>query len=127
MFFTLSPTPSRARWFGLWAGLLFSVKYIYAAALVGGAVYLALRLRPRWRLVARLAGWAALTGAPFLVVALLYNALCWGSPLATGYAPYFDAYWGENILVGLWGVFLSPGKSLFLYSPPLLLGLAALP
>jgi hypothetical protein len=121
------PSPARARWFGLWAGLLFSVKYIYAVALLGGAVYLILRLRPEWRRIARLAAWAALTSAPFLAAALVYNALCWGSPLGTGYAPYFETYWGENILVGLWGVFLSPGKSLFLYSPPLLLGLAALP
>ena len=122
-----TPTPSRARWLGVWAGLLFSVKYIYAAALVGGAIYLVLVLRPRWRALAGVVGWAALTAVPFLAVAMVYNSLSWGSPLATGHAPYYEAYWGENMLVGLWGVFLSPGKSLFLYSPPLLLGLAALP
>ena len=121
------PTPARARWFGLWAGLLFSVKYIYAAALIGAAVYLVIRLRPRWAVIGRAAGWAAVTAVPFLIVAMVYNAMSWGSPFGTGYAPYFEAYWGENLLVGLWGVFLSPGKSLFLYSPPLILGLVALP
>lgn len=122
-----SPTPSRARWFGLWAGLLFSIKYVYAVAVLGAAVHLVLRLRPRWPLIARLAGWAALAAAPFLALALVYNSLCWGSPLRTGYSAYFDSYWGENIFFGLWGMFLSPGKSLLLYSPPILLGLAALP
>jgi len=122
-----TPTPARARWLGVWAGLLFGVKYVYALALVGAAAYLVVRLRPRWGLLARLAGWAAITSAPFLAVALFYNWLCWGSPVRTGYASYVDIYWGENVLVGLWGMFLSPGKSLFLYSPPLILGLAALP
>ena len=121
------PTPARARWLGLWAGLLFSVKYIYAASLVGAAVYLAVRLRGRWRPTVRLLGWTALTAVPFLLLALIYNTLCWGGPLTTGYQPYFHSYWGESPLWGLWGMFLSPGKSVFLYSPPLILGLLALP
>jgi hypothetical protein len=133
------PTPGQARWLGLYAGLLFSVKYIYAASVVGGAVYLALALymdhrsdhRPEHpidrRAALRLALAAATTALPFLALALVYNALCWGSPLATGYSPYFATYWGENPAVGLWGMFLSPGKSIFLYSPPLVLGFAALP
>jgi hypothetical protein len=121
------PSPARARRLGLWAGLLFSIKYIYAASLLGGAVYLVWRLRGRWRLLASLAGWAAAVAVPFLVMALVYNYICWGSPVTTGYHPYFEAYWGENLLVGLWGMFFSPGKSVFLYSPPLILGLLALP
>ena len=128
------PTPVRARWLGLYAGLLFSVKYIYAASVLGGAVYLALALRGDRhdrhidrRAALRFALAAATTTLPFLALALVYNALCWGSPLATGYSPYFATYWGENPAVGLWGMFLSPGKSVFLYSPPLVLGFAALP
>jgi hypothetical protein len=120
------PTPRRARWLGLYAGLLFSMKYIYAASIVGGALYLALALR-RDRRAPGVALAAATTAAPFAIIALVYNALCWGSPLSTGYAPYFASDWGENPLVGLWGMLLSPGKSLFLYSPPLVLGFAALP
>ncbi|HWU91541.1 MAG TPA: hypothetical protein VN253_29940 [Kofleriaceae bacterium] len=121
------PTPARARWLGLHAGLLFSTKYIYAAAILGGAALLAWRLRRDRRLLGRLARNAAATSAPFAAAALIYNFLCWGSPISTGYHPYFETYWGEHPLVGLWGMFLSPGKSVFLYSPPLLLGLAALP
>ena len=121
------PTPRRARWLGVYAGLLFSMKYIYAASILGGALYLAWRLRPRWREIARLAMWAAATALPFLVASLVYNYLCWGSPTETGYSPYFATYWGENPLIQLWGTFLSPGKSLFLYSPPLVLGFAAIP
>jgi hypothetical protein len=124
------PTPARARWLGLYAGLLFSTKYIYAAALLGGAALLAFRLRRDRRdrrLLGRLALHAAATSAPFAVLAMIYNYLCWSSPISTGYHPYFETYWGEHPLVGLWGMFLSPGKSVFLYSPPLLLGAAALP
>jgi len=121
------PTPARARWLGLYAGLLFSTKYIYAASILGAAALLALQLRRDRRLLGRLALAAATTSAPFLLLALVYNYLCWGSPLSTGYHAYFDSYWGEQPLIGLWGMFLSPGKSLLLYSPPLLLGLVALP
>jgi hypothetical protein len=117
-------TPARARRLGLWAGLLISSKYIYGVALLGAAVLLLLRMRGR--LALRLGGWAVLTTLPFVAAALIYNHICWGSPLRTGYS-YFSDYWGENPLVGLWGMFLSPGKSLLLYSPPLLLGLAGLP
>ena len=121
------PTPARARWLGLYAGLLFSTKYIYAAAILGAAVLLAWRLRKDRRLLGRLVLHAAATSLPFVAAAMIYNHLCWGSPISTGYHPYFETYWGEHPLAGLWGMFLSPGKSVFLYSPPLLLGLAALP
>ncbi len=85
------------------------------------------------REILRLFGWAAAGVAPFALMVLAHNWARWGSPLSSGYAfkptpgvirlPPF----GENVLVGLWGLFLSPGKSLFLYSPPLLLGVLGLP
>jgi hypothetical protein len=121
------PTPSHARWLGLYAGLLFSMKYIYAIAIAGAAVLLVWRLRHDRRLLLRLALAAASTSLPFVALAMVYNYLCWSSPWTTGYHPYFASYWGEHPLVGLWGMFLSPGKSVLLYSPPLVLGLAALP
>jgi hypothetical protein len=122
-----SPTPARARWFGVWAGLLFSFKYIYAPGLVGGALFVAWRHRASRGELVRLGLHAASTAAPFLIAAMIYNYVCWGSPTGTGYAPYFATYWGENPLIQLWGTFFSPGKSLFLYCPPLVLGLVALP
>lgn len=121
------PTPSHARWLGLFAGLLFSMKYIYAVAIAGAAVLLVWRLRRDPRLLLRLALAAASTSLPFVALAMVYNHLSWSSPWTTGYHPYFASYWGEHPVVGLWGMFLSPGKSVLLYSPPLVLGLAALP
>lgn len=118
------PTPTNARWLGLYAGLLFGVKYIYAPGIAGAVVFLAWRHRRR---VLPLIPHAALTGVPFLLASMIYNYLCWGSPTSTGYTPYFATYWGENPAISLWGTFLSPGKSLFLYSPPLILGLAGIP
>ena len=121
------PSPARARRLGLWAGLLFSSKYVYAVAVLGACIYLVWRYRRQWKVLGNFALWAGVTFLPFLVAVLFYNAVCWGSPMKTGYTPYFDQYWGENLLVGLWGPFLSPGKSVFLYSPLLILGLAAIP
>jgi hypothetical protein len=121
------PTPRNARWFGLFAGLLFSTKYIFAPGIAGAVVFLAWRHRAAWRDRLRLVPHAALTAAPWLIAALVYNYLCWGSPTGTGYAAYFDSLFHENPLWRLWGMFLSPGKSLFLYSPPLVLGLVAIP
>lgn len=122
-----APTARRARWLGLYAGLLFSTKYIYAASVIGGAIYVAVALRHQRRVVLQVLLGAATTALPLLILALIYNARCWGSPFTTGYTPYFASYWGGNPWFGLWGMLLSPGKSVFLYSPPLVLGFAALP
>ena len=59
-----APTPRRARWLGLYAGLLFSMKYIYAASVVGVVVLLAIELRHQRRLALRLALAAATTAVP---------------------------------------------------------------
>lgn len=73
------------------------------------------------RRVARLAEFAA-GGAPWVLLALAYNAYRWGSPLATGYVQtsyqYFAWQWE-----GWVGLLLSPGRGFFWYSPMLLLGL----
>ncbi len=89
--------------------------------------------RPALLAALRLFGWVALGMAPFVLLVLGYNYLRWGSWLEAGYAlnttpgrvmlPVF----GESLPVGLAGLFLSPGKSFFLYSPPLLVGLLGLP
>ena len=39
------PTKGRARWFGFYAGLLFSLKYIYAPGILGGVALLLWRKR----------------------------------------------------------------------------------
>ena len=118
-------TPTRAaflRW-GLTFALLINAKNIYLACLPGALIYLFLRLRTRRRDLWSGLAWAGLGLAPGLFALGVYNALRWGSVATTGYEPVTIGFWRENIFFGLWGLLLSPGKSLFLFSPPLLLGL----
>ncbi|MGE5303902.1 MAG: hypothetical protein ACM3TN_11350 [Alphaproteobacteria bacterium] len=73
--------------------------------------------------IVRLASLAAL---PFLLVGatqLQYNYLRYGSIWLSGYHQGRDGDFGFStpILVGLYGIFLSSGRSLFLYSPLCLL------
>lgn len=114
-----------ARRFGIWAGLLVSAKYIYIVSVLGAGVFLLWIYRAQLKKLARPLGWLILAALPFVALNAAYNYLCWGHPLTTGYSAYFDAYWGENLMTGLWGMFLSPGKSIFLYSPPLILAAIA--
>jgi hypothetical protein len=141
------PDRRSALWLGAAAGALVASKLVYLLAILGGAVWLAWRLLRRGvaapggqahtRLspaeLLRLFAWTAATLLPFAVMVLLHNQVRWGSPFASGYALQPTpgvarvAPFGENIAIGLWGLFLSPGKSFFLYSPPALLGLLGLP
>jgi hypothetical protein len=119
------------------AALFFAVRADRRGALLAGAALsFAMLVRPTavvalpaiaWLLAAapgasrrRVAG-AFLGGAlPLITVALGYNALRWGSPLATGYSHtgyrYFAPQWE-----GLVGLLASPGRSFFLFSPVLAL------
>ena len=121
--------PSRGNALGLggWAGLALNAKYVFAVAIVGGLVVVAWALRRRlddlWRVVA----WAAVAGAPLLALALYYNWARWGAVTQSGYEPYLNAYFGGSVFDGAWGMLASPNKSAFLYSPPLILALIALP
>lgn len=122
-----SPTRHDAIWLGIWAGCLVNTKYVFAAAIVGAAVLIAWTYRKRRPELLRVLGWAALAGAPFLVLALAYNYLRWGSITATGYEPYLEMYFGGSVFDGAWGMLASPNKSAFLYSPPLVLAVLAMP
>ncbi len=65
---------------------------------------------------------------PLALGALLvaaYNTLRYGNPLQTGYYPLES--FSAPFLTGLAGLLFSPGKSLFLYSPILILSVAAFP
>ncbi len=59
---------------------------------------------------------------PGTLLVLGYNIARFGTPLATGYGDESSAF-TTPLLVGLYGLLLSPGKSLFLYAPPALLAL----
>ncbi|HEX7597606.1 MAG TPA: hypothetical protein VF518_05290, partial [Polyangia bacterium] len=112
---------------GMWAGLLVNAKYIYLASVAGGVIYLVIALRGRWREILETAVAATVAALPFVAVIFFYNYARWGSFFSAGYDLSSQAGIRENVAVGLWGMFLSPGKSVFLYSPPLLAGLVGLP
>ena len=84
--------------FGLYAWLVFAVD--------GGNVQTFKRF-----------GWMALGGLPFALLLLAYNWVRFRALTEQGYAS--EGFTG-NLLVGLYGLLLSPGKSVFLYVPLLL-------
>lgn len=69
-------------------------------------------------------------GAPIalsLAVMGWYNWSRFGSPLNGGQGGNGEIAFSTPLLTGLMGQLVSPGKSLLLFSPPLLIGVAALP
>ena len=121
------PVQREALWLGVWAGCLLNAKYVFAAAIFGGLVVIAWTLRKRRAELVTVVKWGAVTGAPLVVLALLYNYLRWGSITSTGYEPYLDIYFGGSMFDGAWGMLASPNKSIFLYSPPLVAAAIGLP
>ena len=121
------PSRREALWWGAWAGMLLDSKYVFALAVLGGAVLLGWTLRAKRDDLKRVALWGAAAGAPFVALALWYNHARWGSIAATGYGPYLDAFFGGSIFDGAWGMLASPNKSALLYSPPLVLALLGAP
>jgi hypothetical protein len=109
---------------GSWAGALLGSRTIYAASIAGGLLLVAWAWRHDRRTLGRLLGAAVLGFLPWLVLLLLYNRARFGS--FTTFSPGGATFTGKT-WIGLYGLFLSPGKSVFLYAPPLLLTLFALP
>ena len=107
---------------GLLLGGLVLTKASYVVLLpifAGGLLWLS------WRsglaaVLERLALYGLGAVAPTAVY-LLYNYARYGNALDFGYNESFDT----PLLVGLHGLLLSPGKSVFLYCPPLIAALAA--
>ncbi len=118
------PTRKRALIAGAWGAAVLNAKAVLALSLLGGGLFLILALRRDRPALRRVLGWAALAGAPGVLVFLLYNHARWGNAFDTGYGDTLGLM-KEHPLHGFWGLFLSPGKSLFLYSPPLVLGVLA--
>jgi len=120
-------TKRAALMWGLWAGALLNSKYVFALAIAGAAALIVWTLRKRRDELLRAAAWAAATGGPLVVVALVWNYVRFGSITQTGYEPYLSWYFGGSIFDGAWGMLASPNKSAFLYSPPLVLALLGWP
>lgn len=123
-----SPTVKGGLWLGVACGLLFNTKLVYAASLPVVPIYIL------WLGVSRRRGVEALTslfaaGVPLLLLtafAVWHNHLKTGTLLDTGYRIPEGVFSGDAY-AALHGFFLSTGKSIFLYSPPLVLAVLAFP
>lgn len=120
------PTLRHAFMVGLAASALINSKYIYVLSLPGAAFLMLWVLRKERRELLRQMIVVTLGLLPGLGMALLYNYLRFASPWSSGYQ-VIGQVMVENPFLGLWGFFFSPGKSLFLYIPPLVLTLLGLP
>ena len=119
-------------WFGIWTGLLINSKYAFALVLPGALLFLAYHAwrGKQVRALLRAGAWSALPGAAFLAVILWYNWARTGVSTNSGYPPVAglaESVFREDLFFGLWSYCFSFGKSIFLYSPPLVLSLFALP
>lgn len=121
------PARKHALWLGVWAGMLLNSKYVFALAIAGAAALIAWTYRKERSVLVRVLAWTAVTGVPFVVLALVYNYLRFSSITRTGYEPYLSWYFGGSVFDGAWGMLASPNKSALLYSPPLVLALLGWP
>ena len=126
-----APIRAHAVGFGIWAGLLLNAKIVFLLSLPGAAAMAAFWIARTHgkRALGHAAAWAAAGVLPALVVFLGYNHARTGTFFTLGVPSGIvaPATFGQNVFFGLWGLLLSPGKSLLLYCPPLLLALFALP
>jgi hypothetical protein len=112
---------------GLWGGALVNAKLVFGLSVIAAAAQLGWHLRRDRPRLLRAGGFLGLGLVPGAVMAMFYNWVRWGSPLRSGYSPFLDEFFGHGQLsMGLQGLFLSPGTSVFLYSPPLVLALAGI-
>ncbi|MDP6579027.1 MAG: hypothetical protein QF681_00105 [Vicinamibacterales bacterium] len=110
---------------GVGIGWALLVRHELVLIAVPVTLWLALEYRPKWRQFFQA---TALVAAPIVVAVLLtayYNAVRFGNPIDTGYLRDETAGIG-SVWLGAWGFLVSPGGSVFLYSPLLILGAVAL-
>ena len=126
-----SPARGLAIALGVWAGMLVNSKLVFVISLPGAALFAGMRI---WRhhgmaTLARTAGWVLLGAVPGMIMLFGYNYVRFGSFLGTGYGVGEGASraFGESLFFGLHGLFFSLGKSIFLYNPPLIVAMLALP
>ena len=99
-------------------GLLMGINLIYGVF----APLIALLILWRWRSLRTV----IVYGLPIVMALLLlglFNQMRFGSPLSSGYHLAEGEGFTVPLLTGLYGLFLSPYRGMFLYSPVLLLAL----
>jgi hypothetical protein len=116
---------------GALGALALSVKIQYVVALPALGLLAAWLALAAWRagerrVAARRIGGFALGAAVGAAPLLLYNTLIFGSPTSSGYHQSLAETFTTPLLYGLNGLLLSPGKGLWLYAPPVALGLLGL-
>jgi hypothetical protein len=111
---------------GVVGGLLLNTDLVFWSAIVVGFAVAIWELRARNPAGLRSLSWTAFGFLPLFALFLFYNQLRWGSPWVTGYED-IEALASENPLWGSLGLLVSPGRSVFLFSPPLLLSIYAWP
>lgn len=122
--FRAEPTVPQTVRLGLAASLLVLTKLVYLLSI--GPVFLVLLLRatPEVRMKRFPLLVAILAGAGGVYAG--FNVARWGSLFNTGYGETLGQL-GNMPIVGLYGILFSAGKSILLFSPPLVLGFAAAP
>ena len=110
---------------GVGLGCAFLVRHELALVTVPVGCWLLLESGWDWRRALKSIAIVAIPVAAALLVAAYYNHARFGDPLDTGYLRDATAGFG-SIWTGGWGLLVSPGGSVFLYSPLLILGLWAL-
>lgn len=113
-------------WAGVWIGLALLTRHEMGLLAPVGAVYLVVATRKRPAVGRRL---AVGFGIAFLAAAMVWgtlNAVRFGNPFDAGLLRDPTPAFGSPISEGLVGLLFSPGASLFLYSPVILLAMPAL-
>jgi hypothetical protein len=113
-------------WAGVWTGLALLTRHELGLLAAVGAVYLFVATRSRPAAGRRLGARFGIACLAAVVVWGTLNAIRFGNPLDTGLLRDPTPAFGSPIAEGLAGLLFSPGASLFLYSPVVLLAVPAL-
>jgi hypothetical protein len=118
------PTLPGLGWLAVAAGVLVNSKLVNVLFLPLVVWYVVARAQRRGELgvVLRALPICIFIFAEFMALALWHNWLKTGSILDSGYQIKHGVFSGD-LVAGIYGLLLSPGKSAFLYSPPLILAL----
>jgi hypothetical protein len=111
---------------GFLLGAALLTRHEMALAVVAVAAFVLIETRGDRQRLWRL-GWRVGVGfGSSVVVWLFYNVVRFGHPLDAGYLRDPIPAFGSSLAAGLYGLIASPGGSLFLYSPPAVVGAVAL-